>query len=151
MVAVAFGSMLQTVSADDSSNTPTITVDGPSKLGIGVKQMYKIVIAGGPAATGPNGTYSWTATMSGKYYSTGKMSSYSGGPTANGTFFVNVTAPHHRWCVLHHLQGELHQRHHNDPGDTLQADHRCGEPDHPEGHHNEQRQRDRQVGAGVFL
>ncbi|OPY34831.1 MAG: hypothetical protein A4E32_00084 [Methanomassiliicoccales archaeon PtaU1.Bin124] len=92
MVAVAFGAMLQPVSADDSSSV-SIEVTGPTKLGIGVKQMYKFIVSGGPAVDGPNGNYSWTASLSGKYAGTAKLSASSGGPSTNGTFFMNVTAP----------------------------------------------------------
>lgn len=92
MAAVAFAP-LTSVSADDTTNPVTITYDGPSKIGIGQKQMYKIVVSGGPAAEGPNGNYSYTATLGGKLATEARLTPSSGGPLTNGTFFFNVTAP----------------------------------------------------------
>jgi hypothetical protein len=92
MAAVAFGPLL-TVSADDTTSPIVITVDGPAKIGVGQKQMYKFTVVGGPAAAGPNGNYSWTAVLGGKYASQALLSASAGGPAVNGTFFFNVTAP----------------------------------------------------------
>lgn len=92
LAAVAFGPLL--VSAEDESSTAiVITVDGPSKIGIGQKQTYKFTVEGGPAFDGPNGNYSWTAVLGGKMASEAKLTPSAGGPSKNGTFFFNVTAP----------------------------------------------------------
>lgn len=95
VLAMAFVALapMAMVSADDATNPVTITYDGPTKIGIGQKQMYKIVVSGGPAAEGPNGNYSYTATLGGKYASEAKLTPSTGGPLVNGTFFFNVTAP----------------------------------------------------------
>jgi hypothetical protein len=70
----------------------TVTIDGPTTVGVSEVKIYKVTIYGGPAESG-NGTYSYKATMSGSNTVQAKLVPGSGGPARNGTFNLTFTAP----------------------------------------------------------
>jgi hypothetical protein len=72
----------------------TITIDGPTVVGVSEVKVYKVTVFGGPAeSNGANGTYSYKATLSGSNTVQAKLTPGSGGPTRNGTFNLTFTAP----------------------------------------------------------
>ncbi len=72
-------------------NPLTIALDGPTRVGIGEKHTYKIIITGGPEDS--NTTYSWKGTLGGEYKAEVTLVPGAAGPSKNGTFFFNLTAP----------------------------------------------------------
>lgn len=81
-----------TAQAEGESSGVTIELVGPTTLGVGVKQQYKVMVAGGPGnQTG--GNYSWSATLGGDMGSKALLRPSVGGPSKTGVFFFNITAP----------------------------------------------------------
>lgn len=90
LIVVAF--MPTTFIAADDGTTTTITLDGPTTLGIGAKQQYKATTTGGTDLA-TNASYSWTAVLGGKMASLAQLTPANGKVLLNGSFFFNITAP----------------------------------------------------------
>ena len=69
-------------------NPLTIALDGPTRVGIGEKHTYKIIITGGPE--GSNTTYSWKGTLGGEHKAEVTLVPGAAGPSKNGTFFSTL-------------------------------------------------------------
>lgn len=81
-----------TLTAEAADSNPiTISLDGPTRIGLEEKHAYKVQIAGGPE--GNNTTYSWTGTLSGKNSAEATLTPNTGGPLKSGTFYFNLTSP----------------------------------------------------------
>lgn len=78
------------VSAEEDNSTFTVSIDGPSKIGIDEKHMYKITASSGKNDT--NASYTWSPKLSGRVAS--EVTLFPGsGINSNGTFYFNLTAP----------------------------------------------------------
>lgn len=89
LIVAAF--MPMTVMAADDTTT-TISVDGPTTLGVGAKQQYMVSTSGGSDPS-INASYSWTAVLGGKMASLAQLTPANGKIKLNGSFFFNLTAP----------------------------------------------------------
>jgi hypothetical protein len=90
LIIMAF--MPMTAIAADESTTTTITMDGPTTLGIGAKQPYMVNTIGGSDQS-TNASYSWTVVLGGKMASLAQLPPANGKMKLNGSFFFNLTAP----------------------------------------------------------
>jgi hypothetical protein len=93
LLALAFVPMTAQASDDDSSDV-TIELTGADRdtLQVGVKNMYKIVVTGGPGNT-TGGNYTWSGTLGGDLGDDATISPSVGGPSTTGIFYFNLTAP----------------------------------------------------------
>lgn len=87
------------IPCQDASAAPAgvnVKILGPSIIGVGELVPYKLEVIGGPAATGPNGTWAFRAYVKGNNL-TGVKPIESNPATGNsqrhGNFTVNVSAP----------------------------------------------------------